>query len=333
LDNTGLPGRRSVVPAVGSAQIIDLESARLALARDAGGASPATLGAVPLAFLQWREERERRSPRFHRWAWTAAAVVHAVIGSAVLFYVSLTTLPEALPMVAVTLSFEPAKPAPDPVATPTTETPPEEPPVPEQPVAAEPEPSPEIATQEPPPALPPPEPTPIEMPPPPPEPPVAATPDPPKPIVAAPPPPAQPAPRRPARPPAPPAKHQAPPPQAATDTPPAAPVLAPSPPPVEQAAALPIIPPSQVSGAAGNSKPAYPVAARRNRLEGRLVLRVEVTVAGSAAAVAVATSSGHSILDQAALDAVRAWRFNPATRGGVPVAGVAFVPIQFRLSD
>jgi TonB family protein len=57
------------------------------------------------------------------------------------------------------------------------------------------------------------------------------------------------------------------------------------------------------------------------------------TDSGSAAAIAVAASSGHPILDQAALDAVQGWRFNPATRAGVPVAGITCVPIQFLLFD
>ena len=102
---------------------------------------------------------------------------------------------------------------------------------------------------------------------------------------------------------------------------------------VEEMAAAPIISPSPVGTAAGNPKPKYPVSWRQRRLEGRLVLRVDVTESGSAAAVAVSVSSGHAILDQAAVDAVQAWRFNPATRGGKPIAGVTYVPIEFRLLD
>ncbi len=98
-------------------------------------------------------------------------------------------------------------------------------------------------------------------------------------------------------------------------------------------AAAPIIPPSPVGAAAGNPKPEYPMAARHRHLEGRLVLRVDVTESGDASAVAVSASSGHAMLDKAALDAVQAWRFNPATRGGKPVAGVIYVPIQFRMFD
>jgi protein TonB len=47
----------------------------------------------------------------------------------------------------------------------------------------------------------------------------------------------------------------------------------------------------------------------------------------------VLKSSGHAVLDQAAEAAVRGWRFQPATRGGVPVAAPADVPFRFRLQD
>ena len=47
----------------------------------------------------------------------------------------------------------------------------------------------------------------------------------------------------------------------------------------------------------------------------------------------VAQGSGHAALDEAALAAVRVWRFVPAMRGGFPVAAVAEVPIRFTLTD
>jgi protein TonB len=106
-----------------------------------------------------------------------------------------------------------------------------------------------------------------------------------------------------------------------------------SPPPAEQRAALPLIPATPVGAAAGNRKPDYPPVARSRHLEGRVVLRVSVSPAGTAMTVVVASSSGHPVLDQAALDAVEAWRFNPATRGGVAVAAAVDVPILFVFED
>ncbi|ASJ23956.1 TonB_C domain containing protein [Laribacter hongkongensis] len=45
------------------------------------------------------------------------------------------------------------------------------------------------------------------------------------------------------------------------------------------------------------------------------------------------TSSGFARLDQAAVTAVRQWRFAPARHGDVPVAAWARVPIRFRLDE
>ncbi|MBO0710433.1 MAG: energy transducer TonB, partial [Acetobacteraceae bacterium] len=63
------------------------------------------------------------------------------------------------------------------------------------------------------------------------------------------------------------------------------------------------------------------------------LVRVQVAPDGSLASVSLAQSSGSPALDEAALAAVRQSRFSPATRGGVPVAGAAEVPIVFRLEE
>lgn len=102
-----------------------------------------------------------------------------------------------------------------------------------------------------------------------------------------------------------------------------------SPPAVEQ----PLVPPRPVGAAAGNVKPDYPSEARRRGQQGRVLLHVDVSAAGAPISVTVSSSSGHELLDQAALRAVSAWRFTPATRGGSPVAGTVDVPVQFRLED
>ena len=48
---------------------------------------------------------------------------------------------------------------------------------------------------------------------------------------------------------------------------------------------------------------------------------------------AIRNSSGDAGLDQAALDAVRDWRFEPAKRDGVPMRAWCIVPITFSLDD
>lgn len=82
-----------------------------------------------------------------------------------------------------------------------------------------------------------------------------------------------------------------------------------------------------------NPKPVYPSASRRGGEEGKVLLRVMVSADGSAQVVDVISGSGFSRLDQAALDAVRRWKFVPAKRGETPVDGVVRVPINFSLED
>jgi len=83
----------------------------------------------------------------------------------------------------------------------------------------------------------------------------------------------------------------------------------------------------------GNSKPLYPLSARRIGEQGRVLIRVSLSASGAPEAVSVATSSGHSALDDAAVNAIRAWRFRPAERNGQPVASTLEVPVTFRLES
>jgi protein TonB len=80
-----------------------------------------------------------------------------------------------------------------------------------------------------------------------------------------------------------------------------------------------------------NPPPVYPPASRRTREQGRVLLGVLVNAAGEAETVEVRTSSGSSRLDQAAMAAVKRWRFEPARRGGTALAAWALVPIDFQL--
>jgi len=84
---------------------------------------------------------------------------------------------------------------------------------------------------------------------------------------------------------------------------------------------------------ADNPKPIYPPYARRRGIEGRVVLRVEVTAHGTAGAIAVVESSRHDALDAAAIKAVRHWRFHPAERDGAAVPSRVQVPVLFRLTE
>ena len=82
-----------------------------------------------------------------------------------------------------------------------------------------------------------------------------------------------------------------------------------------------------------NPHPDYPMMARRMGWHGRVVLNVEVLANGLPGQVRVEDSSGREILDNAALQAVRGWRFVAARKGGQAVAQRFLVPITFNLID
>jgi protein TonB len=79
--------------------------------------------------------------------------------------------------------------------------------------------------------------------------------------------------------------------------------------------------------------PVYPPRCLRMGIEGRVKVRVLVGENGRPQEVALGESSGDAALDQAAMDAVRDWRFEPAKRNGVPVRAWAVVPVEFQLID
>jgi len=75
----------------------------------------------------------------------------------------------------------------------------------------------------------------------------------------------------------------------------------------------------------------YPRLAKKRRYQGTVVLNVRVTKSGRAAEITIADSSNHAVLDQAAVTAVKNWRFEPGMRGNHPVDMWVKIPIRFRL--
>jgi protein TonB len=82
-----------------------------------------------------------------------------------------------------------------------------------------------------------------------------------------------------------------------------------------------------------NTPPAYPLAARRMGLQGRVVLHVEVLAGGGCGQINIHQSSGYAMLDNAALETVKTWRFVPARQGGSSVDKWFMIPVQFSLKD
>ncbi|WP_052698029.1 energy transducer TonB [Luteibacter yeojuensis] len=76
--------------------------------------------------------------------------------------------------------------------------------------------------------------------------------------------------------------------------------------------------------------PRYPMEALRAHREGQVILSVTVTPEGDVTNVAVGHTSGDALLDQAAEEAVRSWRFAAAER---PAQYTADLPVRFELTD
>ena len=116
--------------------------------------------------------------------------------------------------------------------------------------------------------------------------------------------------------------------RASTPTAPAAPAAPAAP---SAARAETVTPPSFSAAYLRNPPPAYPAAARRNGEEGTVTLRVLVSAEGSPTRIELERSSGSRLLDAAAIEAVRGWRFQPARRGSQAIEDWALVPLRFRL--
>lgn len=102
-------------------------------------------------------------------------------------------------------------------------------------------------------------------------------------------------------------------------------VAAPAPASQARIGAEPADAPASTVGFADMSPPRYPPSMHT----GEVVLKVEVAADGTAAGVVVDRSSGHADLDEAAMEAARGWRFNPARKDGRPVAGKVRIPVRF----
>lgn len=185
-------------------------------------------------------------------------------------------------------------------------------------------------TPEAPPPPPPPPKVQPKLPPPPPVPVLAARPPPvpiPEPVFTAPPPPPEPPPMRPPEaPPVPPA-------------PPAPPV-----PPAPPAPVAPPVPPAPAPAAPRTvvltdsdwvrvPEVEYPLASRRLKEEGTVVVRALIDIRGVPKQAVLQRSSGHTRLDQQALRAAMTARVRPRTENGVPFEFWIAMPLAFELED
>lgn len=105
------------------------------------------------------------------------------------------------------------------------------------------------------------------------------------------------------------------------------PSVAPPPPPVKRRPVR--VSRLQSSKLVRRVEPVYPPLAARARLEGAVVLQATIDEVGEVSEVVVLR--GHPLLNQAAVDAVRQWRYSPTILNGEPVSVITTVTVIFRL--
>jgi len=77
--------------------------------------------------------------------------------------------------------------------------------------------------------------------------------------------------------------------------------------------------------------PRYPPSCIRRGRQGVVILEVWVRADGSPGKIRILRSSSYDELDRAAIDAITAARFVPATRNGKPLGSWTVVPVRFKL--
>jgi protein TonB len=102
-----------------------------------------------------------------------------------------------------------------------------------------------------------------------------------------------------------------------------------NPQPIEQPLILPHLNASYLN----NPPPIYPQISRQLSEEGKVLVRVLVNEKGDVDQAVIKKSSHYERLDNAALDAIKQWRFVPAKRGETIVSAWVVVPISFNLEN
>lgn len=86
--------------------------------------------------------------------------------------------------------------------------------------------------------------------------------------------------------------------------------------------------PGHIGGFGRNN---YPRIARERGWEGTVRLKVHVTADGDIGEIIVDSSSGHEMLDEAAIDMIKEGHATPARRGDKPIDSWVLVPYHFQL--
>ncbi len=79
------------------------------------------------------------------------------------------------------------------------------------------------------------------------------------------------------------------------------------------------------------TKPRYPRLAQRKGIEGTATYEIWLDETGQQIKRTLVSSSGANMLDAAALDAIKKWKFTPRKVNGISMAHRVQIPIRFKL--
>ena len=80
-------------------------------------------------------------------------------------------------------------------------------------------------------------------------------------------------------------------------------------------------------------RPAYPPAMRREGLEGTVTVRVTIDERGRVIAVTLVDATSPAFFEETQRQALRNWRFVPATRDGTPVRSEQTMTVRFQMEN
>jgi len=92
-----------------------------------------------------------------------------------------------------------------------------------------------------------------------------------------------------------------------------------------------VIPPRSDAAHLSNPAPSYPPMSRRLGEQGRVVLEVYILANGSVGEIRLKQSSGFKRLDEAAMQAVKKWQYQPARKGQQAIDFWYVQPLSFSL--
>lgn len=97
------------------------------------------------------------------------------------------------------------------------------------------------------------------------------------------------------------------------------------------AADPPAIAGADPTAASRHSPPKYPAGALEQRVEGKVVLLVDLDAQGDVVEVVVEASEPAGVFDANAVEAAKGWHFEPEVKDGHPVPSRVRVPVEFKM--